>query len=103
MSAPGFTASLTVPSIAGILVTPQTALTFTAYYAAVRVITEDCSSLDLVVFQKLKDGSSQAEWGHPVSELMNDTPDGECTDMNWRESWISHLLGWGNGYAEVDW
>ena len=23
--------------------------------------------------------------------------------MQWREAWIAHCLGWGNGYAEIDW
>ncbi len=103
LSAPGFTASLTVPSIAGILVTPQTALTFSAYYAAVRVITEDAASLPYMVFQRLKGGGSKAVPDHPVSELFNRSPDGETNDLNWRESYLSHVLGWGNGYAEIDW
>lgn len=101
LAAPGFTASLTTPSVAGILVTPQTALTFTAYYAGVRVITEDLASLPFCVFKKIPGGGSKIDTAHPVSHLWNRSPDGEATSMNWREAWTGHVLGWGNAYAEI--
>jgi HK97 family phage portal protein len=101
LSAPGFTASLTTPSIAGILVTPQTALTFSAYYAGVRVITEDLASLPFCTFQRIPNGGSKAVPSHPVSVLWNRSPDGESTSMNWREAWTGHCLGWGNAFAEI--
>lgn len=103
LSAPGFTASMTVPSVAGVMVTPQTALTFSAYYAGVRVITEDLASLPLAMFRRLPDGGAALERDHPVSYFFNRSPDGECNDLNWRESWYHHALGWGNGYAEIIW
>ncbi len=92
-----------MPSIAGVLVTPQTALTFTAYYGAVRVITEDMASLPFMVFQRQADGGSKIEPDHPVSYLFRRSPDGETTPLNWRESYTSHVMGWGNGYAEIEW
>lgn len=103
LSAPGFTASLTVPSIAGVLVTPQTALTFMAWYAAIRVITEDLASLPFMVFQRMRDGGSKVDARHPVSTLFNWSPNGEVTDLNWREAYDGHVCGWGNGYAEIEW
>jgi HK97 family phage portal protein len=103
LSAPGFTASLTVPSISGVLVTPQTALTFTAWYAAQKVITEDLSSLPFATFRTLKGGGSKIEKDHPVSTLFNWSPNGEVTDLNWREAYYGHVFGWGNGYAEIVW
>src|SRR5271170_1421797 len=101
LSAPGFTASLTVPSIAGVLVTPQTALTFMAWYAAIRVITEDLASLPFCVFRRQQNGGSKIEPQHPVSTLFNWSPNGEVTDLNWREAYDGHVCGWGNGYAEI--
>ena len=103
LAAPGFTASMTAPSIAGVMVTPQTALTFSAYYAGVRVISEDVASLPLAMFQRLPGGGSKLELGHPVTRLFNRSPDGEVNDLNWREAQIGHILGWGNGYSEIEW
>lgn len=103
LAAPGFTASLQVPSIAGVLVTPQTALTFMAWYAAIRIITEDLASLPLMVFKRKPGGGSTQEPKHPVSTLFNWSPDGESTDLQWRESFTGHVCGWGNAYAEIEW
>lgn len=103
LAAPGFTASMTVPSVAGVMVTPQTALTFTAYYSAIKVIAEDLSSLPLLEFQSLPGGGCTVLPRSPISALFDWSPDGECPDLNWRESYISHCLSWGNGYAEVLW
>ncbi len=103
LAAPGFTAALTVPSISGVMVTPQTALTFSAFYAGVHVITEDLASLPLAVFQRQKDGGTELIADHPVTYFFNRTPDGECNDFNWREAFASHVIMWGNGYAEIEW
>ena len=103
LTAPGFTASMTVPSISGIMVTPQTALTFTAFYGAVKTISEDLASLPLLPFQRLPGGGAELDWENPLTRIWDWSPDGECNDLNWREAWISHCLTWGNGYAEIDW
>lgn len=103
LAAPGFTASMTVPSVAGVMVTPQTALTFSAFYGAVHVISEDVASLPLAMFQRSDTGRVELVRDHPVTYFFNRTPDGECNDFNWRESWISHVMSWGNGYCEVIW
>jgi HK97 family phage portal protein len=103
LSAPGFTASLTVPSIAGVLITPQTALTFMAWYAAIRVITEDLASLPFLAFLHQNDGGSKIQMGHPVSTLFNWSPNGEVTPIQWREAYTGHVCGWGNGIAEIEW
>lgn len=103
LAAPGFTASMTVPSVAGIMVTPQTALTFSAFFGCIKVISEDLSSLPLLEFQAVPGGGCTVLPYSPISQLFDWSPDGECPDLNWRESWLSHCLSWGNGYAEVTW
>src|SRR5262249_25856882 len=85
LAAPGVTASMTVPSVAGVMVTPQTALTFSAFYGALHVISEDTASLPLAMFQRTKSGRTELVASHPVTYFFNRTPDGECNDFNWRE------------------
>lgn len=104
--ATGWPGSLITPSIAGITVTPQTALSFTAYYAGIRVISEDTASLPIAVFRKKPKGGAKLIKDHPITWHFNRCPAGdskEMPSMQWRESWISHVLGWGNGYAEIEW
>lgn len=97
--------SLVVPSIAGITVTPQTALSFTAYYAGIRVISEDTSSLPIAVFRRKPKGGSKLVKDHPITLRFSRCPSGkkETTSMQWREAWVAHALGWGNSYAEIEW
>lgn len=94
---------LTATTGAGVQVTPQTALTFTAYYAAVRVISEDLASLPLVVFRELPNGGSEPQPDHPISERFNWSADGECSALNWREAAQAQVLGWGNSVSEIEW
>jgi HK97 family phage portal protein len=102
----GWPGSLVTPSIAGIVVTPQTALSFTAYYAGIRVISEDVASLPVAVFRRKPRGGQRLVKDHPVSWAFQRSPSGErrlMSSMNWREAWIAHALGWGNAYAEIEW
>lgn len=91
-----------MPSLAGVKVTAETALTFGAYYAGVRVIAEDAASLPLAMFRRKGDRTDLVK-DHPVTYFFNRSPDGECNDFNWRESFYSHCISWGNGYAEIEW
>lgn len=102
----GWPGSLVTPSISGITVTPQTALSYTAYYAGIRVISEDVASLPLAVFRRRPKGGAKLVRDHPITRRFSRCPAGdsnEVTSLNWRESWVAHCLGWGNGYAEIDW
>lgn len=103
LAAPGFTAAMTVPSVAGIMVTPQTALTFTAFFAAIKVISEDLASLPLLEFQGLPNGGCTVRPYSDISRLFDWSMENEAPAMNARESFYSHALSWGNGYAEIDW
>jgi HK97 family phage portal protein len=97
---------LTTRTNAGIAVDPQSALGLTAYYAAVRVISEDVASLPVSVFKSKKSGGATLIDDHSITYRFARSPDGDANEMpsmQWREAWIAHTLGWGNGYAEVEW
>ena len=102
----GWPGSLVTPSIAGIVITPQTALSFTAYFAGIRVISEDVASLPIAVFRRKPRGGQRLVKDHRLSWLLCRSPSGDArlmSSMQWREAWIGHCLGWGNGYAEIEW
>lgn len=89
-------------SLSGMAVTPDTALGLTAYYAAINCISTDIASLPLEVYRRRTDGGRDAVRDDPRHELLAVSPDGETTSMRWRQSWLAHALGWGNGYAEIE-
>lgn len=88
-------------TVSGVNVDPRTALTLTAAYAAINVIATDVASLPLRVYRARPDGGRDEDRTHPVWDLLACSPDGETTAMRWRQALMGHVLGWGNGYAEV--
>ena len=87
---------------AGINVTPATALGLTAYYAAVNCISTDIACLPLKVYRRRKGGGRDEARDDHRWERLNVSPNGETTAMRWRQAWLSHALGWGDGMAEIE-
>jgi HK97 family phage portal protein len=85
----------------GVQVSPESALALTAVYCAINTIATDVSSLPLKVYRRRKDGGRDEVPDHPVAVLFSGSPDGEAPAMRWRQALLGHVLGWGNGYAEV--
>jgi HK97 family phage portal protein len=89
-------------SHAGIQVDENTALTYSAVWACVRLLSETIASLPLILYERLPRGKQRAI-EHPLYPLLHDAPNPEMTSFNFRESLMSHLLLWGNCYALIDW
>ena len=88
-------------SAAGITVTHDRANTVSAWYAGVRVISEDVASLPLILYQRLPRSKERAP-DHPLYRLLHDAPNPEMTSMVFRETLQAHAIAWGNGYAEKE-
>jgi HK97 family phage portal protein len=96
--------ALAMPSVAGITVTPQVALTFTAVFAAINVISRDFASLPPAVYRKKRGGGRSPFPGHPVNRFLTREPNPgnpRSTALRFRQAIMAHTLGWGNGYAEI--
>jgi HK97 family phage portal protein len=85
----------------GSQVTPQAALTLAAAYACINVIATDVAMLPLEVFRRRKSGGRDQVRDDPRQELLGVSPDRETTSMRWRQAWVGHTLGWGNGFNEL--
>ena len=82
-------------------VTERTAMQVTAVYACVRILSEAIASLPLNVYVNHEDGSMEKTYGHNLSYLLHDAPNPEMTSFIFRETLMSHLLLWGNAYAQI--
>lgn len=87
-------------SWAGKSVTERTALQQTAVYACVRIIAETIASLPLH-FYKYTDEGKEKDYTHPLYRILHDEPNPEMTAFVFRETLVSHLLLWGNAYAQI--
>lgn len=86
-------------STAGITATPDTACTVSAYFAAIRNISEDIAKLPISIYRP---GSSTLERiTDPVEALLEDSPNPIMGGIAFRECLTAHALSWGNGYAEI--
>jgi HK97 family phage portal protein len=82
-------------------VNERTAMTVTAVYACVRILSEAIASLPLHVYQYRPDGGKERRVDHPLYYLLHDEANPEMTSFIFRETLMAHLLLWGNAYAQI--
>ena len=88
-------------SAAGKSVNERSAMQMTAVYACVRILSESIAGLPLHMYQYEEDGSKTKAVEHPLYHLLHDEPNPEMTSFIFRETLMSHLLLWGNAYAQI--
>lgn len=88
-------------SATGVNVTPDSALTYSAYYACIRVISETIATLPLLLYRRKDRGKDRAS-ELPLYGLLHDKPNPELTSVEFRETKFAHVLSWGNGYSEIE-
>jgi HK97 family phage portal protein len=84
----------------GKTVNERTAMQTTAVYACVRILAETIASLPLNVYRSTDNGKEKAT-DHQLYYLLHDEPNPEMTSFVFRETLMSHLLLWGNAYAQI--
>ena len=89
-----------VMNSAGVTVSPDTAESISAVYAAVSAISESVGSLPLDVYRRTAEGREKAR-SHPLYALLHDAPNDYQTALEMREQMQRHVLLRGNAYAEV--
>lgn len=89
------------PPLSGVMVTPETSLTLTAAYAAVNVLSTDLASMGIQVCRRLPDGTKTPAIGDRRNELLRGSHNGDAPAIRMRQALMGHVLGWGNGYAEI--
>lgn len=88
-------------SDAGETVSPESALTISAVYACVRILSESVASLPLMLYRRRSDGGKERVTEHPLYELLHNAPNGEMSSFTWRETCQGHVSLWGNAYSQV--
>ena len=88
-------------SSAGKAVTERTAMQMTAVYSCVRILAEAIAGLPLHIYRYTEDGSKEKALDHPLYLLLHDEPNPEMSSFVFRETLMTHLLLWGNAYAQI--
>ena len=88
-------------STSGKMVTERSAMQMTAVYSCVRILSEAVASLPLHVYKYNENGGKEKAVNHPLYFLLHDEPNPEMTSFVFRETLMTHLLLWGNAYAQI--
>jgi HK97 family phage portal protein len=94
----GFVSQITS---SGIRVNPVNALTLSAYFDGIRIISEDIAKLPLITFRKLERGKEPAP-EHPVYPLLKRSPNENMASMSFREAMTANAISWGGGFALIE-
>ncbi|MBQ7644246.1 MAG: phage portal protein [Spirochaetales bacterium] len=88
-------------STAGKNVNERSAMQMTAVYACVRILSEAIAGLPLHLYRYSDEGSKEKAVDNPLYFLLHDEPNEEMTSFVFRETLMTHLLLWGNAYAQI--
>ena len=88
-------------STSGKRVNERTAMQMTAVYSCVRILSEAIAGLPLHVYKYNETGGKEKAVDHPLYFLLHDEPNPEMTSFVFRETLMTHLLLWGNAYAQI--
>ena len=88
-------------STSGKRVNERTSMQMTAVYSCVRILSEAVAGLPLHLYQYTDNGSKEKAVEHPLYFLLHDEPNPEMTSLVFRETLMTHLLLWGNAYAQI--
>ena len=88
-------------STSGKRVNERSSMQMTAVYSCVRILSEAVAGLPLHFYRYTDNGGKEKAADHPLYFLPHDEPNPEMTSFVFRETLMTHLLLWGNAYAQI--
>ena len=82
-------------------VNEHTAMQMTAVYSCVRILAEAVAGLPLHLYKYTDNGGKEKALSHSLYFLLHDEPNPEMSSFVFRETLMTHLLLWGNAYAQI--
>ena len=98
----GWESWLPTPSLSGVTVTPDTAISLTAVYASVNVIASNVASLPFTVFERLDPAGRRPALENPINDLIAVEPNEEVSAFGFWSAMLFQACLRGNGYAEIE-
>ncbi len=81
-------------------VNERSSMQMTAVYSCVRILSEAIAGLPIHLYRN-KNGGKEKAIDHPLYYILHDEPNEEMSSFVFRETLMSHLLLWGNAYAQI--
>lgn len=90
------------PVDAGVVVSQQTAMQLSAFFACVRILSESIGSLPLKVYQRTSDGGKEVAYNHPLNRVFGQIANPEMTPQELLEFLMASALLKGTAYFEKE-
>ena len=90
------------PSLAGVVVTEETATTFGAVYSCINVLASDISAVPFQVVRREPGGGRSIDLSHPNYNFIAHTPDEEMSALGWIGAKVWHCNTHGNAYSKIE-
>lgn len=90
-------------SDSGEVVNERSAMQIATVYACVRLLAESVAGLPLHLYEYTDEAeqNKQKAKEHPLYKILYRQPNPEMTSFTFRETMMTHLLLWGNAYAQI--
>lgn len=88
--------------LAGISVTPETAMNFSAVFAAHKILAESKAMLPMMLFERLQPRGKTPAKKHPLYPILHDVSNPEMDAYLVSEVLTGNLVGRGSSYAKID-
>lgn len=89
-------------ALSGQNVTPEKAMTFSAVFAAHKILAESTAMLPLMLLRRLKNGGKEQAVEHSLYSILHDVANEEMDAYMVRETLTGQLAGWGRAHAKID-
>lgn len=86
----------------GIFVNEDTALKYSAVWAAVQLLSRTVGSLPWCHMRHLQGGGKEKITDSPTARILGKQPNPDIRPFTFKETLIAHATMWGNGYAEIE-
>jgi phage portal protein BeeE len=88
-------------SVAGVAISPETALECSAVLACVRLLSESIAAMPTNLYRRLPGGGKEIAADQPLHDILAYQPNSWMTSFEFKELMQSWLLLWGNAYAYI--
>lgn len=89
-------------TLAGVEVNEQIAMTYSACWAATRLLAGTAACLPFSLYQRLPDGSQRTCEDDPLHAIVHDTPNPEMSSTLWRAAKFAQQVNYGNCFSEIE-
>jgi len=96
------------PTATGVNVSEISALKYTPYFAAIRLISETIGQVHLIYYKRVMRGREPRRGKERAVEennywLLHEEPNPEMDAVSFKSALTGQSIPWGNAYAEIDW